>query len=205
MDVIPLILTENDVIALGIDYMQLIAECSTNAILEFVKKYLSCSNTNVTCRDVVERSYLPILNQIKFEEDESTVNIVKLLNSLDYDCISAGTSDEDLDMYKSALDFFLRSTIAVPYKSPIRVSKINEVIELLSNDTSEYKDTYKNIATKIKKHKLYFKDPNSAGAKGTIFKHVCKNREMLELLRGGIDFIQTARSDNIQCNQWRHL
>ena len=199
MDVIPYMLSEEDVMSMTEHQLELLASCSTDVIIDKIFKYLMSNSANTVCQAMVRSAYNDRLQTMKFLESKKTAKCVEMLQQLSYSSITPMVGIEELQMYKKVIEYILGSKYAIPYVPPISGDIVNELIADLKESGNE------NVRAKIKALSQFLKDSPHKKATGTIVKNIIRNKGTYELLLKGIDFMIEKKQIGANPASWRYL
>lgn len=205
-DPVPLILTEEAVLELPQDFLERLANCSTQIVKDKVLAYISHPNADEEVKHKLTTAYQRYISVTAYLNDAETKRDVELIRELSYKDIGPHLSVEELQNYKRAIIGILYNENAVPYVSPIK----GDIIKALRDDIKEFAESVnsevlKDAAAAIYKNSDLFRDQQHAPFRGTIVKRIIREKGTYELLLRGIDFMVDKKTRGISPASWRYL
>ena len=197
MDIIPYVLSETDLDTLTDSQLNMLAKCSTDMVLEEVLKYLENAGDSVYSGRI-RGAYATKIALREFLTSEETKSNVEIAQRLSYTSITPMLTEEELIVYKNAIESIINNKYAIPYISPISGETIKTLRE-------EVKTNNKALAERLKKFSYLFKDSPHKSATGTIVKRVIRNRVEYEIILRGIEFMLERKRKGANPNSWRYL
>lgn len=206
MEVIPYILDERAVVDLPDSLLQMLAECSTKPVMDSVIAYVNNDKADSEAKAKILTAYSRQLGIKQFLEDKAVQDIAAEVKELSYASINPSLSVEQLQEYGDNISFLLNNDNAIPYIPPIRGDVIKGVIEELKEISKTSNNQYVELFCKnIQRCTRLFKDTKKVSYRGTVVKHIVKNRSMFEVMNRGIEFLIAKKNAGESPASWRYL
>jgi hypothetical protein len=210
MDVLPLVLSEDDIDVLSDNALNGLVKCSTDLVMTKILSYLDNPNSRESTRERIRNAYAQSMNRHVFLNDEGTKGMVESINSLTCLDITAETDTALLSKYVDAIDGILNNDLSTPYIEPKTRSDYDDFLLAVSDDINNAEDDVvrsrlQNISKKMDAYKRIFYEPKHTPFKGTVVKQVMRNRQNYELISRGAKFLLDKRSKGESPASWRYL
>ena len=198
-------LSEDDVKLLhDSNLLKRLASCSGNVILARVIDYINYSN-NEEVVSYLREAYADRIMDDKLVNNKEAFTEVTEVTSYTYDDINPSKSiDELMEMRNSITSVVESENSKKPYIKPISKSIIETIIVDLTGLYYINKDKrYKALALNLTQFKSMFMDKRGKSYSGTAYKPVYKNKNKLDLLVYGLDFLIKEMSSGRKPESWR--
>lgn len=206
MDIIPHILTEDNVRDLTDEHLSMLVVCTTERLMKFIYKYLDDARADDEVHARVAKAYDYTIQRDKFLAAEETKRYSELLTSTDYSMLSVAMTKDSIEELIKGIDYITQSPYAVPYISSVTNSNYNTLKESLTQYLNEFHLTGVNeFLNKFKKYRELFRDGPVEYNRGTVVKKVVRNLQTYEIMRRGLLFILDAKQHNRTYDTWRFL
>lgn len=200
MDVIRTVLTEEDVVALGSEYMTSLADCSTATVMTEVRRYVRSSGQNPKALELVQQAFAGELLYDSAINDEVLMSSVHIVTGLRYSHINNMADTGELESWDKAIKLLASRGVMRPYKAPVKSYAINELIDTLKQIPEK-----KQLAKKLYMHRGTFSELHTSRAVGTPFKRIFFASDEIKIMQQGLEFLLRMRRSNIPPVKWRFL
>jgi len=206
MDVLPYLLSEQDVIEIPDDFLRQLAQCSTERVKIQIKAYLDKSDCNLLAKEKVIRAYSDIMDLEAYLGSDETKTIVGELLQIRFEDINVNQEESELLKILDSIAYVIDSDKAVPYLAPIAGDIVKDLKERVKEFLkSNNNNGVRHLRTAIEKHGDLFRDDRFTPFKGTSVKHVVKNNEKYEIIRRGVEFTLKCKRGKLAPESWRYL
>lgn len=205
MDVLPLVLSEQDVKDLFYKgYLQDLRQNCTQLVLSYIKRYLATPGIDHEVDLILSREFEIEIFSSNMNKDVKLTGALKKLNAVREENITAEMSLEDLKEYVSLFDD-VDNVEAIAWHDPKQKESIEELIDRLNEDKS-----LEHIGKKLAKHTNLFVDKENRSSigrskVGTVFKNYVSNTVRFANIKVGIEFLIDMKEKGINPLAWRHL
>lgn len=206
MDILPFILTEDNVKQLPDEILCQFASCATKPIVFAIQKYLENRNHDEEIAKRVSEAYSKSIGFREFMQAAKTKNAIDIINELSFEKISPALTDEELESYRDAIEYIMTSEHFMAYTQPIKGTLVKELITAL-DDFAESEDDAEiyELKKRVEKSKKYFKDSQFQGATGTPVKKIYLRQQDLEIILRGIAFLERKKVERAKPAEWRYI
>lgn len=208
MDVLPLILSEEDVLRLPKEVLTKFSEICTDRVLSILCKYLESSQNEEVKEKLLECFERP-LNIRKYSMSSSIAGLAGEVGLLTYSDIYYGLTVDELTQYKSSIESILDNKYAVAWIEPITSSKydecLNELLDMLNLYSGEERACVCKLTSAVDEAKSLFKDPPHTTYRGTAVKKVLSRSADYRLMLRGIEFLLKQEAEHNAPSTWRFL
>jgi len=206
MDVIPLIVTEEDVINLPAGLLSKLATCSTEVIKDRVKAYLAKPEALPEVKEKISKAYQVQFTRDAYLTDEQVIADVQRVKDLNYADINPSISEKTLHQYEEIIQGILTNPNSAAYVAPIDSVYIRTLVEEIQIYAKGADiPSLKGLSLRLKENSRLFKDAQSKGHTGTPMKRIMTNIRKYEILLEGIRFLLRKKAAGTEPAQWRIL
>ena len=205
MDVLPLVLSEQDVKDLFYKgYLQDLRQNCTQLVLSYIKRYLATPGIDHEVDLILSREFEVEIFSSNMNKDVKLTGALKKLNAIREENITAEMSLEELKEYSRLFDD-VDKVEAIAWHDPKQKESIEELITRLNADES-----LEHIGKKLSKHINLFVDKENRSSigrnkVGTVFKTYVSNTVRFANIKVGINFLIDMKEKGINPLAWRHL
>lgn len=209
-DVIPKLLTEEKVLDTPIEALKVLAECSSDIVLDYVNEYIA-KNSDTSVGKRIEEAYRSVNERIRYLQSDKLKEIADSLNNLTYADVNANIPIDTLKGYKYAIEEALQNDVTAVKSRSVTKDKYIECIERLTSmgeiDTwsnQERKNIF-DIRNLIESNKRIFKTAPFKKPNNTVLARILYKREQMELILYGINFLLPKLEARTNAQIWRYL
>lgn len=199
MEVIPLCISEEDIEDIGQEILNRLASCSTRTVLPFIQDYLDSGKGNAKVVPMVKLAYGRKLAENDYLGSADLKLKVEKLAMYDMTTVTFSMPLDKLQELQEDIKSVLNNPYSVPYISPITREGIKGIIEDLTVSGK------KEIAERVKRCSMLFKDPVNKSAEGTCLKKIWRNRTEYETMLRGLDIMISRKKSGDSPVTWRFL
>lgn len=199
MDVIRKLLTEEDIRNIGQDMLNSLAKCSTTSVMLEIRRYLNSPDASEDVKDMVKLAYYDELNEIVSQSDNELITATNIITELQFSEIDMTVPLDQLKLWKGYLSKMKEKGDFRPYKAPIKLFNIKEIISILKEQG------HGALAKKLLLGKNVFSEVSTARAVGTPFKRAFFQSTNTEVKEKGIDFLIRMKEAGVAASSWRFL
>ena len=201
MDVIPLCLSEEDVLLMGDDYLGRLASCSTKTAMVVVRRYLESSAKNEEVADMIKKAYAKKFAEEAYLRDERLKEEVNWISKFNLQGVTYELDENVLVRLRDGIKSILENPYAVPYVAPINRQLFSSLLLDLTAEEGDCKE----VAKSLKKCAPLFMDPPSKTAEGTCLKGIWKRRGEYEVMLRGLDILISRKKSGLSPSSWRYI
>lgn len=204
MDVLPFIMTEEDVLNLPQDFLATLASCASVGVLNKCKEYISNPKANPKAKAKIEFAFLEVFNQNDFNTSEEILAKVKELEDLRLIDIHYDRSEEYLEGILESINLLFVENEIKAYDTKVKGDVVSSLIELV-DEYIKLGKPLKDFKEGLSMSKHLFKSPVHAKHTATPFKNIVRRRNDYMLMAEGIRFILDQKANNSNPKSWRNL
>jgi hypothetical protein len=226
-DILPTILTVDDVLDLSDEMLNLFTKISTGVIVEnineFVEKYKN--SEDVECRDAalkLERIYKPMNDVNAYLESDEAKSLSDTLSALQYSDVSATEDLDKLKMYRSLIiellsedEDFVKSYLndevnkdglskKTAYTTKFDKENLQNVLEEMDK-AAGMNVTARMLISSIENNASLFKNGNYNINKPTVLRKAFYKKDKLKNILRGLDFLIPKLEAGVSPATWRRI
>ncbi len=209
MDVLPLVLSEDEVLLLPDAVLIKVSEIATDKIVAMLFSYLKDS-TNEEVKAKINRTFRKPLTIRRDSKSAPIAMMVKSLGDITYKDIYYGLPRESLESLRGNIESILDNQYAVAWIEPITSKQYKKYIDDLydmgaAESNKVIANCISSVARRIENMGYAFKDPPQAKPRPTEVTKVLRRAADYRLIVRGINFLLKQMHEGRNPDTWRIL